>query len=398
MHALFFASLLAVGAVPVEVKLLSGPPVRGELVECSPDAVVIQAGGNPQRFEAGQLRELSVTTPAPPVAGMATVWVELIDGSVVGGDKYVAAAGLATINTLSGRSVSIRTAAIQAVRFRDYASAPSLAERWRQLAAAKTPGDALVVRRGDGLDQVLGAIRDVSDEVVQFEADGEVIQAKRVKLEGMLYYHPATGELPRRSALVTDVFGNQWSVKSLRTAEERFDLVSVAGVAAALPLQELSRIDYSSGNSQWLDALEPESLQWRPFIESEVAGNSLRRWFEPRGPAAAPGQPLLLAGQAYERGLRICSRTEIVYRLAGDFRQFQALAGIDEQARPAGNVRLVISGDERELFSQTIRGADEPLELAVDITGVKRLRILVDFGEQIDIADWLDLCDARITK
>ena len=88
----------------------------------------------------------------------------------------------------------------------------------------------------------------------------------------------------------------------------------------------------------------------------------------------------------------------LVYRLAGDFRQFQALAGIDDRVRPAGNVRLVVSGDGKELFGQTITGSDDPLAVAVDITGVKRLRILVDFGEQVDIADCLDLCDARITK
>ncbi len=74
------------------------------------------------------------------------------------------------------------------------------------------------------------------------------------------------------------------------------------------------------------------------------------------------------------------------------------MAGIDDRVRPAGNVRLVISGDDRELFAQTVTGSDEPLALNVDITGVKRLKILVDFGEQLDLADCLDLCDARITK
>ncbi len=398
MQAVFFASLIALSAVPVEVSPLSGPPVRGDLTECSLDAVVIQAGGGPQRWEPAQLRELSATTAPPPGERPATVWVELLDGSIVCGDKYTAAAGLATIHTLSGQSLAIRTASIKALRFRDYASAPQLADRWQQVTAAKATGDSLVVRRGDSLDQVLGAIGDVTDEVVQFEADGEVIQAKRGKLEGLLYYHPAVGELPPRSALVTDVFGTQWSVKSLRSGADRLELVSVAGVAAALPLNELKRIDFSSGNSQWLDALEPESLQWRPYIESRAPDASLSRWFQPRGSAAPNGLPLVLDGQTHARGLRICSRTEIVYRLAGEFRQFQAVAGIDDSVRPAGNVRLVIHGDDKELFSQVVTGTDKPLDLAVDITGVKRLRILVDFGAQIDIADGLNLCDARITK
>ena len=379
-------SLIALSAVPVEVRPLAGPSLRGELVECSLEAVVLQTDGGPQRLDVARLQEIVAVNAAKPADRPVTVWVELIDGSLICGDKYTAVAGLATVSTMTGQNLSIRTAAIHAVRFRDYASAPQLADRWRQVATAKATGDSLVVRRGDNLDQVTGVIRDVTDEVVQFEADGDVIQAKRAKLEGLLYYHPATGELPPRSALVTDVSGTQWSVKSLRKADERLEIVSVAGVPVSLPLADLSRIDFSSGNSQWLDALEPESVQWRPFIETK---------FDRRLVCLGP---CLLAGQAYDHGLRVQSRTELVFRLTGDFRQFQALVGIDDRVRPAGNVQLVVSGDDKELFSQTITGSDEPLALGLDITGVKRLRILVDFGEQVDIADFLNLCDARITK
>ena len=385
MQVVFIASLIALSGVPVEVRPLAGPSVRGEIIELSPEAVVLQTDGGPQRLDLARLQEISAVNAGKPADRPVTIWVELIDGSLICGDKYTAVAGLATISTVTGQSLSIRTAAIHAVRFRDYASAPQLADRWRQVATAKATGDSLVVRRGDNLDQVTGVIGDVAEEVVQFEADGDVIQAKRAKLEGLLYYHSAIGELPPRSALVTDVSGTQWSVKSLRKVDDRLELISVAGVPVSLPLVDLSRIDFSSGNSQWLDALEPESVQWLPFIETK----STAAWL-PR--------PLLLAGQAYDRGLRVQSRTELVYRLTGDARQFQALVGIDDRVRPAGNVRLVVSGDDKELFSQTITGSDEPLALALDITGVKRLRILVDFGEQVDIADFLNLCDARITK
>jgi hypothetical protein len=385
MHILSLISLIALNAIPVEVRPLAGPSLRGELVECSLDAVALQTDGGPQRWDVARLQEVVAVNAAKPADRPVTIWVELIDGSLICGDKYTTVAGLATVSTMTRQSLPIRTAAIHAVRYRDYASAPQLADRWRQVATAKATGDSLVVRRGDNLDQVTGVIRDVTDEVVQFEADGDVIQAKRAKLEGLLYYHPATGELPPRSALVTDVSGTQWSVKSLRMADERLEIVSVAGVPVSLPLADLSRIDFSSGNSQWLDALEPESVQWRPFIETKLTAAWLPR-------------PLLLAGQTYDRGLRIQSRTELVFRLTGDARQFQALVGIDDRVRPAGNVRLVVSGDDKELFRQTITGSDEPLPLGLDITGVKRLRILVDFGEQVDIADFLNLCDARITK
>jgi len=398
MHVLSLTVLIVLSTVPVEVRPLAGPSIRGELVELSAEAAVVQTEAGPQELDLAGLWELTATQAATPADRPVTVWVELMDDSLIRGEGYTAAAGTATVRTIAGQSLSIRTAAIRAVRFRDYASAPQLAQRWQEISTAKATGDSLVIRRGDTLDQLTGAIRDVTDEAVQFESDGDTVQAKRTKLEGLLYYHPAAGELPRRSVQVTDVSGSQWSVKSLRKAGEQLELVTVAGVPVALPLAQLKWIDFSSGNSQWLDALEPQSVAWRPFIQTKLPSEMVARLFEPRGSGVPGGHPLLLAGQEYDRGLAIRSRTELVYRLTGDFRQFLAVAGIDDRVRPAGNVRLVISGDDRELFAQTITGSDEPLALNVDITGVKRLKILVDFGEQMDLADCLDLCDARITK
>lgn len=64
-----------------------------------------------------------------------------------------------------------------------------------------------------------------------------------------------------------------------------------------------------------------------------------------------------------------------------------------------GNVKLVVLGDQRELFSREIRGTDAPVEIDVDMTGVRRLRILVDFGDdRSDAGDHLILGDAHLTK
>lgn len=398
MQTLFFASLIAIGAVSVEVRPLDGPSVHGVLDEVTPEAVTIRTGDNAQRFDVASLWELSAEQVAKPGERSTTVWIELIDGSLIHADQYTVAAGLASVRASGGRTLSIRTALIHAVRFRDYASAPAVADLWRQIGGAKPTGDSLVVRRGERLDQLTGVIRNVLDDVVEFESDGEVVQAKRAKLEGLVYYHPAAGELTTRAALVVEASGTQWNARTVRTVDGQLELVTVAGVRAAVPLTEWSRIDFSSGNICWLETCEPEATRWQPFFDSRLPAALLGRLFGPRSASSPGGQPLMLGGRAFDHGLRLHSRTELVYRLTGDFRRFQALVGIDDRVRPAGNVALVISGDDRELYNATIAGTDEPTELALDITGVKRLKILVDFGARLDIADCLDLCEARITK
>ncbi len=74
------------------------------------------------------------------------------------------------------------------------------------------------------------------------------------------------------------------------------------------------------------------------------------------------------------------------------------MAGIDSRLRGCGHVLLVIRGDDRDLLRQTISGQQPPVPLDVNIEGVRRLEILVDFGETLDVADHLNLCNARIIK
>ena len=109
------------------------------------------------------------------------------------------------------------------------------------------------------------------------------------------------------------------------------------------------------------------------------------------------GGPLEVDGTKYAKGLCIHSRTTIVYRLRGRFSRFKAVAGIDQEFRDLGNVQLVIHGDDKVLFDAAIAGKTAKT-LDLDVAGVRRLTILVDFGENMDIGDYLDLCGARFEK
>ncbi len=125
------------------------------------------------------------------------------------------------------------------------------------------------------------------------------------------------------------------------------------------------------------------------------------RWnnfYAPRQDRNFQSNPLQLAGKQYAKGLAIHSRTEVVYRLPGSFNRLKAVAGIDDSVRPQGNVRLVIRGDNNVLLDTPIAGTDAPKTIDLDLSGVRRLSILVDFGDRAGIGDHLDMCNARITK
>ncbi len=395
---LLAVGLLAAGGVPVELTPLSGPVQHGELAGFDDAAVLLQREGEIDRVPLLGLSQLRTRQPAAAAGQSPSVWIRLVDGSQLQATEYRVADRRAAIELTSGRAVEIRTRDIAHVRFRDHGDSPALAQDWRQLAAQRFAGDVIVIRRQESLDHLEGVVLDVSADTVAFDFEGERIDVNRQRLDGLIYYQALDRQLPERLGQVVEVSGSRWNARSLELVDGALRLQTPAGVAHALPANQLHTLDFSAANTVWLSELEPESVAWTPYVHSRLPPSRVDAWFQPRRDQGLSGRPLVIDGIVYERGLAMTSRTEIVYRLTDEFRSFQAVAGIDDHVRPGGNVDLTISGDDRVLFQETLTGNEPAVSLQLDISGVRRLRLLVDFGQAMDIADHLNLGDARITK
>jgi hypothetical protein len=76
------------------------------------------------------------------------------------------------------------------------------------------------------------------------------------------------------------------------------------------------------------------------------------------------------------------------------------VAGIDDLApRLKTSVKLQVLADKRSLFEAELAPGEAPKVLDLDIAGARDLEILVDFGaDQLNIGDFLDLADAKLTR
>ena len=396
-HALLIGLILGTG-VDVHIRPLTGPTFQARWVGVEDDVVLIQQDGQPERLAWSRLWEITPVAPAEATGSLMTVWIELIDGSKLLADRYQVSAGVAQLRLIGGPELEIRTRSIRSVRFRDHSASPELANQWQGIVSGRHAGDVVVIRRQESLDFLEGALSNVSDDVVRFDFDGETIEANRQRLDGLIYYHPLARQLPPRVCQLIDVSGSRWMAQSFTLDGDTVRWTTPTGVSVAFPMERIKKLDFSAGNTVWLSDLEPESVQRRSFVASQLPQESLDRLFGPRRDQSFSGGPMMLDGVTYSRGLALTSRTEITFRLAEDFRRFHAMVGIDDAVRDAGHVELVISGDGRELFNRTVTGRDQAFPIELEISGIRRLKILVDFGEQMDIADHLNLSDARLTK
>jgi hypothetical protein len=199
--------------------------------------------------------------------------------------------------------------------------------------------------------------------------------------------------------VLDDVGGARLQGKSVVLGDNgQLQIVATFGPKLSWPLDTLRRLDFSTSRMTYLSELTPDATDFTPYLDFGKQAASLAQFYQPRRDRCLDGGPLRLNRTVYAKGLSIASRTSLSYKIAGKGQRFRALAGIDDSVGGAGAVRLQITGDGKKLFEGKIAGRDKPVDLDLDVAGVRRLNILVDFGEGLDVGNYLDLCDARIVK
>ncbi len=410
MLSLVFATSLVMGGADVDVALLDGTSAEGRLVRLTEEGLEID-GVSGDSFALKSLLTVTAQEPAEPPIDPPTIRVDLVDDSQLLAAGYRVSDGKAEISLVGGGSVAVPTRSVGNARFQ--LQDADVLRQWKEIAASDLEGDVLVVRKTVqddeagaaptySLDYLEGVLYDVTDTEVQFDYDGDRVKLARAKVEGLIYFHPPGRELPATICAVQDSVGSRFNTKAVQADEQSLQLTLACGPAVALSVANLRQLDFSAGRIVFLSDLEPTSVEWNSFLDVNRTLPSLAQLYHPRTDRSFSGTKLKVRVkrrvEEFAKGLAIHSRTSMIYRLPPDVQRFQALAGIDEAVRAGGNVRLVIRGDNRVLLDEVVAADAEPVPVDVAVTGVERLKILVDFGESMDIGDSLHLCNARLTK
>ncbi len=380
----------------VEARTLDGSVVSGSLVELGAEQVVLETTSGRVPLELRRLAGVVPKGDGPRIGPAPTTWVDLVDGSSLTASEYTVRDGRARIVLVGGAVLEAATSEVASVRFE--APTETFAAEWARVVDGEAKSDRLVVSKDQTLDEHRGVLGDISTTTVEFRLEGDVLPVKRSKVYGLVYYHPQGRQLPEAICRLTDGSGSSWAVRSIKLDGEKLAWTTPAGLELSQPVSAIARIDFSVGKIVYLSDLEPESVRFTPYFGGGQPLASRGELYAFRKDVGLESKPLSLDGKTYTKGLAVHSRTELVYRLPGAFRWFEAEAGIDDGVRPRGNVRLVIRGDKGVLLDTTVAGTSKSQPLKVDLQGVQRLTIEVDFGEDMDVGDHLDLANARMVK
>jgi hypothetical protein len=419
--ALVLIAFAPAAASDVTATRLDGTAITGELRTWDEGQIVLSSadsGDGEASLATEELLSLA-WKPAPPRhranASSSSSQVELSDGSLLPIEDFTSSATTATVTLAAPlppdeKTVTLSRTQLRAVRLQPLAAAAG--EQWQEIRALNPASDVLVLlkRGGKSLDYVEGVLGEVSADKIEFKLDGDPLRIDRDKVAGLVYYRLRTRAEDEPRCVVKGRSGLRANASRATLTDGLLKLETTGGATLDWPLDDIYLADFSAGKLLYLSDVEPASERWTPLVGLPPNATMAAEYGRPRYNQSAYGGPLTLRlgdepsfspiglTRTFNKGLAVRSRAELVYRLPDGFRRFTTIAGIDPSTAASGNVRLEIYGDDRLLFDREIAGHQPPLPIELDIAGVKRLKILVDYGRNLDTGDWLNLCDARIVK
>ena len=252
--------------------------------------------------------------------------------------------------------------------------------------------DLAFVFQEDKLKRLPCRIDGVTESEVRIEWGGQVRALPHGRVYGVVFGE-GSGAEPVRSPqsprvwLRTDQGYDLRGVLAL--ADERTVTVALdEGVRIPVPLAQVAWWKLAGSGFAYLSELKPVAVEQTPAFQ---------RVWPPHFDTAVVGGPIRLGGRSWERGITAIPRTRVTWLLERKFDRFAATIGLGDEVGDAGNAVFRVLGDGKELFvAASVQGGQAPRAILVDVTGVDKLTLEVDFGEALDLGDHCVWADARV--
>jgi hypothetical protein len=268
----------------------------------------------------------------------------------------------------------------------DRAQRDLLVER---VARATGESDRVLLDNGD---EVTGLIEAVADGKTRIRADAGPLDIPLRQVVALVL-NPGLRQKPAataRAAWVGLSDGSRLLVTRLATEGPRLAMTTAAGTPCKAELKDVVFLLPLGGRAVYLSDQKPAEYRQQPYLDLPWPHHADRN---------VTGGLLRCGGRLWLKGLGVHSAATLTYALDGSYRRFQAELGIDDSTGGRGSVgfRVLVDGQPK-YSSGPIRGGASPVPVSIDLTGAKRLELVVDYGEQADVLDHADWLGARLVK
>lgn len=393
----FAAAACAVDAAPASqpaaaVSTIDGKTVTGEWVGAGADgSIELSDGGKPVRIARDQAMSIRLSPPAatqPSIAKDSFLFY-LADGSRFAGS--IKSGGSRQISVAAGAAgtIDLPFSRIAAIQFASGGPEDASSLLKRSIESRDPEQDLLITLRDGRATPVRGVLEQVTPEGGTFRWRERSVEFSTKTAFALVL---ARGSQPTSRAPVLCHLkeGSMWGGELAGGDRKTVRLKMPSGGELTLPVDQISQITFLSDRVGFLSDLTPVEYAFEPFGATQ---------WPYRVDRSVANAPMRLGGQVYDRGLGMHSQGRIVYQLPGPYTQLAATIGIDDAARPRGNVVFRVLADGKEVFnSGPVTGTDAPRPILVALGSPKRVELRVDYGDGVDVGDYADWAQIRLIK
>lgn len=322
------------------------------------------------------------------VANIERWSVNLRDGATLTGQVRGWDESAITLGLAADSSLSIPVSEI-------VAAWPSAAEGLGmppELAGRDDGGEDLAVVSNEGkIVRVKGVIKGRDGDMLSFKHDGKDRKLALDKLKGVRF---AASQKPMAPVThrVTFINGDTLNATVATIDNDAASFSLPWGGQVKVPTNRIASITVLNGRRVYLSDLHPSHVEEAPYFS---------RTMHYRRDLSLSGQPLRLVseGPIVRRGLAVHAYSALTYDLEGKFTSLRTAVGFQQPEGRRGRAALRIEGDGKVLWSQAdMRGSDKPIDVSLNITGVRHLTLIADFGEEQDVGDRIVWGDAHVIR
>jgi hypothetical protein len=368
---------------------LNGKNISGSIAAITNTDVTMKTDAGPVATPMAQVLAINLRNVKPLDPAAKYTDVHLLDDTVIHCKDVEFQGKDVALSLFSGTVLKVPLASIITV-VRDGQNR-ILARKFEDVAGKKLKRDRIVILRDGDLNVLEGTLGEVNakDKTVQFksEVNGTLVNIPLERLHGMVFYRPDVAAEPAMCK-VLDVDGNMLIAAKLAHDGTKLVMTTTLGHQLTLPAEVLAKLDFNMGKLTYLSDLEPAKVV-------EKSGIGLVNRF--RRDVNLDGEPIILEGNTHAKGLSLHAYTELEYNLAGKFKDFKAILGVDVRTGSDSQAKVAIYCDGAEVFSETITpGKVRPL--ALNVKDVTTLRIVVRSRDFLDLHDHVTFADARVNQ
>jgi hypothetical protein len=385
----------AIGGYAAELRTLKGEAIEGDLVSVSPTEIILNKDGVDLPTSVQNVLHVTLRTPDKPPAMVKYVDVELTDGTVLHCSSFTIKKDQVTFKVLlTGQEITVPLSSV--ANYLKPAEDAKMREDWDTRLGQNRTRDVLAVLSDGVVNPLDGTLGEGSADGTTIEfrlASGLVRAAPQANVHGFIWQRTPNPKAPPIEFRLRDIHDNVVMGHKAETADKTLTVTTPAGAKLTYSFDQIAKIDYSKGKLTFLSDLKPSTK----VIES-ASGEKFGHLCLDRG---LGDKPMTLNTVAYAKGIAAFTYTELEYDLDGEYHEFRAVVGIDDNVGGSeGPVHLLIEGDGKELLSLNLTRLDMVRyhNVTLNIKDVNKLRIVISDPEKKDIGKHLNLCDIQVRK